>query len=109
MMPLCGVTKQQNSLKCCNILAETSVKTHFHKRKQGTRLTKGGTRFFFQRDTREVSELHYLHSPLWYLFPCRGLFLFAQRTKVLPPFVQQAPVHMTVHFLHDLPKVDTIL
>lgn len=63
MMPLCGVTKQQNSLKCCNILAETSVKTHFHKRKQGTRLTKGGTRFFFQRDTREVSELHYLHSP----------------------------------------------
>lgn len=31
-MPLRGVTKQWNSLICCNILSQTSVKSYFHKR-----------------------------------------------------------------------------
>lgn len=32
MMPLCGVTKQRNSVICCNFPAKTSVKTYFHER-----------------------------------------------------------------------------
>lgn len=102
MMPLCGVTKQRNSLICCNILAETSVKTHFHKSSVQLDLLKAEQDFFSEKGSREVSVHHHL-------FPCSALFLFAPRTKVLPAFVQQTPAHMTVHFLHDLPKVDTIL
>lgn len=46
-MPLCGVTKQWNSLICCNILTETSVKTHFHKRSEELTLIKDRIRFLF--------------------------------------------------------------
>lgn len=63
MMPLCGVTKQWNSLICCNILAETSVKTYFHKRIREQHLLKAEQDFSSQKETREVSEPHHLHSP----------------------------------------------
>lgn len=64
MMPLCGVTKQRNSLICCNILAETSVKTHFHKRSGELDLLKAEQDFLSQKETREVSVHHHLHSHL---------------------------------------------
>lgn len=55
-MPLCGVTKQRNSLICCNILAETPVKTHFHKRSGELDLLKPQQACFLQKQTREVSS-----------------------------------------------------
>lgn len=62
-MLLCGVTKQWNSLICCNILTETSVKTHFHKRSGELHLLKEEQDFSSQKETREVSVHHHLHSP----------------------------------------------
>lgn len=64
MMPLCGVTKQWNSLICYNILAETSVKTHFHKRSWEPHLLKAEQDFYSQKETTEVSENRHLHEPL---------------------------------------------
>lgn len=69
MMPLCGVTKQRNSLICCNILTETSVKTHFHKRSGELDLLKAEQDFsfylfiyFFRKRPRRCLH-HHLHSP----------------------------------------------
>ena len=39
-MLLCGMTKRQNTVICCNIFAEAFVKTHFHKRSRVTPLLK---------------------------------------------------------------------
>lgn len=63
MMPLRGVTKQWNSLICSNILAETSVKTHFHKRSRELHLLKAEQDFSSQKEIGGVSLPHHLHSP----------------------------------------------
>lgn len=63
MMPLCGVTKQWNSLICYNILAETSVKTHFHKRSWEPHLLKAEQDFYSHSETKEVSVHRHLHKP----------------------------------------------
>lgn len=54
MMPLCGVTKQWNSMICCNFLAKTSVKTHFHKRSRRLHLLKKEQDFSTEKETREL-------------------------------------------------------
>lgn len=52
-MPLCGVTKQWNSI-CCNFLAKTPVKTHFHKRSRRLHLLKKEQDFSTEKETREL-------------------------------------------------------
>lgn len=87
-MPLCGVTKQWNSMICCNILTETSVKTHFHKRSGELHLLKAEQDFSESNEGGAPSSAQslfgiYFHAKACFCSPAERRYYHPSFSKLL--------------------------